>query len=173
MTRTDDELKIKLVSLKEGENPLHLEGKGTELDLPGEVVLTSPLRIDGSLVKLNTQLILKTEIRVSLEAECSRCLKSFQQSLQIPLERYYQIGGEAEVPGEENELISISESQQDIDLKDTIREVIMLGIPIKPLCREECGGLCPECGADLNAGTCTCKTRQTDSRWAALEALRE
>jgi uncharacterized protein len=59
----------------------------------------------------------------------------------------------------------------DIDLGDAIREALILAMPEYPLCREDCRGLCPRCGADLNQGPCACPP-VPDPRWGALEALR-
>lgn len=166
-------MKIDLIGLKEGKNRIHLEEASAALNLPGDIVPQAPVRIDGDLMKQSNQLILKVDVSFSLETECSRCLEPFQHSLLTPLERYYHIGGGETVPEEEGGLINIPENQQHIDLTQTVRETIMLNIPIKPLCQEDCKGLCPRCGANLNTNACQCMTRQTDSRWAALKSLQD
>ena len=53
-----------------------------------------------------------------------------------------------------------------------VREALLLEAPSTPLCREACAGICPTCGADRNLAACTCDNRQTDDRWAALDALK-
>ena len=55
-----------------------------------------------------------------------------------------------------------------IDLDELVREQILLALPTRHLCREDCKGLCQKCGADLNAGDCSCEQGETDPRWAAL-----
>ena len=60
----------------------------------------------------------------------------------------------------------------ELDLRPTIREELILSAPAYLLCREDCRGLCPGCGQDLNRGSCTCPSSR-DPRWAALEALRD
>jgi uncharacterized protein len=55
-----------------------------------------------------------------------------------------------------------------VDLDELVREQILLGLPSRRLCREECKGLCPKCGADLNAGDCSCEQGEADPRWSAL-----
>jgi len=59
-----------------------------------------------------------------------------------------------------------------IDLEPMAREAVVLGLPLAPLCRPDCKGLCPSCGADLNQGPCGCPPAAADPRWAALDALR-
>jgi len=54
-----------------------------------------------------------------------------------------------------------------------VREQILLALPSRRLCREECKGLCPTCGADLNAGRCDCEQREVDPRWSALAELKD
>jgi uncharacterized protein len=54
-----------------------------------------------------------------------------------------------------------------------VREAVLLDLPLAPLCRPDCAGLCPECGADLNAGDCGHRPNATDPRWTALDDLRE
>ena len=61
----------------------------------------------------------------------------------------------------------------EIDLGELFREQILLAIPMTPLCREECKGLCPVCGADLNAGECSCERGEIDPRWSALADLKD
>jgi uncharacterized protein len=58
-----------------------------------------------------------------------------------------------------------------VDLELVAREAILLDLPLAPLCRADCAGLCPICGADLNEGTCSCVPEVADPRWAALDAL--
>ena len=60
----------------------------------------------------------------------------------------------------------------EIDLRSLLREVVALAIPVQPLCKDECLGLCPRCGADRNRETCDCEAERPASPFAALEALR-
>ena len=60
-----------------------------------------------------------------------------------------------------------------IDLQPLAREALLLELPLAPLCRDDCAGLCATCGADLNAGPCTCAPADADPRWAALDLLRD
>ena len=58
-----------------------------------------------------------------------------------------------------------------IDVDEVVKEQILLAVPTRMLCREDCKGICPECGTDLNKGECACKKDDIDPRWAALKNL--
>jgi len=60
-----------------------------------------------------------------------------------------------------------------VDLRPLLVEQIQLNVPMKPLCRADCAGICPICGANRNAGPCDCATEEVDPRWKALEAFKE
>jgi len=165
-------MKIHLRSLKEGQNRLHSEEESAAFELPDEVVSTAPVHIEGSVFKQGKQLILKAEILCTLQAECSRCLKSVRHSTRTSIESYYWIGSEQTSEADEDDIQYIPETETEIDLTSMVREAIMLNIPIQSLCSESCKGLCPRCGTDLNAGDCNCLSQPTNSRWSALESLR-
>jgi len=67
----------------------------------------------------------------------------------------------------------ISPQVESLEIGERVRQLILLALPLKPLCRPDCRGLCPLCGQDLNEGECGCKREAPDSRWEKLKALRE
>jgi len=97
-------------------------------------------------------------VRGTLETEvsftCSRCLKKFTAPVRVAA-----FGREKE----------IEENQVKIDLTGDIREDIILAIPVKPLCRADCRGICPYCGKELNEGRCGCPDRAADSPFAKID----
>jgi uncharacterized protein len=78
--------------------------------------------------------------------------------------------GEREI--EEDDLTTAFYENDEIDLGHLMHEQFVLSLPMKPLCEEACKGLCPECGTNLNRGTCDCKPLWEDPRLAALRELR-
>jgi len=64
-------------------------------------------------------------------------------------------------------------SDQVADLTDMVRQELLLALPMKPLCSEECKGLCPRCGVNLNIETCDCRVKGMDSRWEGLKDLKK
>jgi len=113
--------------------------------------------------------------RTELELTCSRCLEPFQLPVDgafdlrfLPASELAQ-GDEQEV--QEEDLDTSYYRDDQIDLNELLREQFYLALPMKPLCRDECKGLCPQCGTNWNTGACTCTTEWEDPRLAALKGL--
>ncbi|MFN2389063.1 MAG: DUF177 domain-containing protein [Actinomycetota bacterium] len=105
--------------------------------------------------------------RADARLECARCLTAFAS--QVAVEVCELFSG----PGHEAPEDGYRVSGTEIDLEPMLRDGIVLSLPLKPLCRDDCAGLCASCGIDLNQGACTCTQVTTDPRWAPLEALRD
>jgi uncharacterized protein len=110
-----------------------------------------------------------------VEAPCCRCLE--MADLPVRASFRYTFCPPPDQPQEEWELstedLELAYYEEDtIDLDRLIFEQIMLQLPIKPLCRETCKGLCPHCGANLNAASCDCRTETCDERLAALKKFK-
>ncbi|MDX2091731.1 MAG: DUF177 domain-containing protein [Kofleriaceae bacterium] len=117
-----------------------------------------------------------------LNVACSRCVGNVRLEIddrvRVTFMPKHEMPAEA-APAEGEEGAEVSEEDLDlfpyegeyIDLEPLFREEFVLAIPYAPLCREDCKGLCPQCGADLNSGTCTCE-KPIDPRLAALKGLK-
>jgi uncharacterized protein len=115
-------------------------------------------------------------VRTELELPCSRCLEPFRFPVDGEFDLRYLPQPEAS-PDEEREvaeedLETSFYRNEEIDLNELLREQFYLALPMKPLCRDECKGLCPQCGTNLNAGTCDCGPAWEDPRLAALKQLK-
>jgi len=110
------------------------------------------------------------------ELACSRCLDPYHVTLRGDVEfSIREAAGEVVVNGVEvaaTEYI-VSLGTAEIDIAGPVREALILELPLKPLCREECRGLCPVCGVNRNERACDCKVEKTDSRWDGLRNLLE
>jgi len=115
-------------------------------------------------------------VQTRLELPCSRCLEPFSWPIDSSFDLRYQPHaantGEDEVEVEEDDLTTAFYEHGQIDLRQLMREQFYLALPMKPLCRPDCKGLCPSCGADLNQGACECRIEWADPRLAALKKLR-
>ena len=115
----------------------------------------------------------------TLELRCSRCLEPFAWPVDATFDLRYLPEGVGVPAGEDTEDVELGEDdasasfyQDDgIDLGDLMREQFYLALPMKPLCRGDCKGLCPHCGTNLNTDTCQCQARWEDPRLAGLKAL--
>jgi uncharacterized protein len=113
-------------------------------------------------------------VSTTLELACSRCLEPFT----LPVESEFDVrylpqsentGEEREV--EEDDLSDAFYRDDVIDLRQLMEEQFYLALPMKPLCREDCKGLCPNCGTNWNVASCDCQVRWEDPRLAGLKAL--
>lgn len=138
-------------------------------------------RVEGTVTFTNTGLNIVTRgrFRTAIEVECGRCLRAFRIDLDLAIEEELPLRsraaelGEApdeELPEEEREPLFVDNI---FDLDELMRQSVLISIPIKPICSEECRGLCPTCGADLNEGQCSCPTQETDGPFSVLSSLFE
>ncbi|MFC2038584.1 DUF177 domain-containing protein [Chloroflexota bacterium] len=142
------------------------------------------INIDGSqetiqgiitLTRTDRGILVKTELKKDVELNCGRCLNDYSQIVPVNLdEEYFPVtdvntGSVISVPDEQGSFII--DENNILDLTEAIRQYILMAIPIKPLCRQDCAGLCPTCGADLNMGKCECPSVPVDIRWDALKKL--
>lgn len=110
----------------------------------------------------------------TLELECGRCVEAFEMPVVAPFELRYvpqpePSDDEKEIM--EDDLTTAFYSEGSLDVIELLREQFQLALPMKPLCREACRGLCPQCGANLNRTTCDCKPAWDDPRLAPLKGL--
>ena len=137
----------------------------------------SASRVEGNteLIRTDRGILAKATLHTQLEVTCSRCLSLFRCPLVLDIEEEYfpttdvVSGTQLPLP-EESGCFTIDE-HFILDLSEAIRQYSLLAIPMKPLCREGCAGLCPQCGHNLNLGPCHCPSQQVDPRWAALTKL--
>ena len=110
--------------------------------------------------KLNERVSVRGRLEATARLECVRCLGAFDLPIVVPFEVYAERAGTGASRSEERELerdhyMKFHDGRR-LDLADEVREMLLLEIPMTPRCREDCRGLCPGCGADLNAGPCGC-----------------
>ncbi len=112
------------------------------------------------------------EVTVAWSDECRRCLQPLADTLRVHLDERY-VEPDDQRPADPTDLDTFPVVRGQIDLRAMVREGLLLGVPDAPLCRDDCPGLCPTCGADLSTGPCGCDPVERDDRWAVLDQLRE
>lgn len=137
----------------------------SELEFDGRRPFSRPVAVEGEIRNTADLLTLSLTARTTLDAVCDRCGKDFSQDMEIP----WQCLLAEELQDQENDEIVLLEDGK-VDAGDLARTAVILGMDSKHLCSEDCKGLCPRCGADLNLGPCSCK-KETDPRLAALAKL--
>jgi len=129
---------------------------------PGDLV-----RVKGRLQSTGEgRYFWRATIATAVAAECRRCLAPVRLAVAAQVEALFTEAADAE---EDPAVYPIPHRATHVDLKPALREELILAVPKYVLCREDCRGLCPRCGADLNAGPCECPPAG-DPRW---ESLRE
>lgn len=118
--------------------------------------IESPVRYDLQLQTVSGELVLQGRIDAALTLQCARCTTEFPAAVQD--------AGFMRV-------LDIPPDTDEMDVTAEIREGLLLRIPHIPLCREDCRGLCPQCGINLNHDTCSCTAPETDHRWEGLDGL--
>jgi uncharacterized protein len=135
----------------------------------------APVRLVFDISKDGKQFHLVGRVDTTLGLACGRCLDPFSFRADLPFDLLYlphtENVAEGEIEVEDDDLTTAFYQDQQIDLGQLVREQLYLALPMKPLCRESCRGLCPECGTNLNTGTCRCVREWTDPRLESLRSL--
>jgi uncharacterized protein len=134
-------------------------------------------RVEGKvdLIRTDRGILVKGKLNTTLSLTCSRCLGAFDCPLTLKIEEEYfptvdvVSGAPLELPDEPG-LFTIDKNHE-IDLTEAVQQYALLAVPMKPLCRRDCAGLCPVCGQNLNLGDCQCPPPEADPRWAKLKHI--
>jgi uncharacterized protein len=132
--------------------------------------LVEPLELHLDVQQATHDVVVLGTMQGEAEVPCRRCLSAVHVPIDQELTLLYR-EGVSQVDAEDEEIYSLPERGNELDLSGAIREHLLLAVPEFLECREACKGLCPHCGVNLNDTTCSCETSQTDDRWAALKQL--
>ncbi|MCG0274650.1 MAG: DUF177 domain-containing protein [Thermosediminibacteraceae bacterium] len=164
-------LSIEEIKHKVGEGyDFELKEKVEELKYKGEnLVFSEPVKVSGRVENLGKGLFgVWGMISTAIEDRCYRCLAKTRLELKINFNFKFSENPE-NFKDEEDEVFPIE--KDNIDLYTPVINEIILNLPSKILCSPDCRGICPSCGADLNAGVCKCKKTNVDPRLQVLEKL--
>jgi len=143
----------------------------------GGARLSGPIRGNVRLMRTQQGILVQAYLTVDAEMECSRCLKPARVTLETYLEEEFRstidintglrLGPQPDEIVDEEALI---DAHHILHLDEAARQELEASLPLKPLCREACAGICPRCGSDLNQGPCGCAP-EIDRRWEALRQM--
>lgn len=133
-----------------------------------DIVFTEPVHLKGEVVDMAGYMQLRLHADLLYRTHCARCLKEIERSVSLDFEKNVAVAGTIN-DGENDDYLIIEDSE--LDIAEPLREQLLLEMPYKHLCMEECKGLCSKCGADLNDGPCGCPEKEIDPRLAVLKQL--
>ena len=141
-----------------------------------QLVGISPAQIAGEVARVEGGFSLSARLSWAGKLECSRCLASYDFSYEedFSLVLYpRKTTAEAELSLDKDDLDAYYYDEPIVPIAPIVEERIQIAIPMKPLCREDCRGLCPQCGSDRNVSECNCVVEFIDPRWRALQLLKK
>ncbi|BCS34121.1 hypothetical protein TBR22_A33500 [Luteitalea sp. TBR-22] len=178
---------IDLTTLPADRVPVVADLPPAALDVPADdFVVEAPVHFDGEVERGSAETYhLRGRLTATLSLSCARCAESFPFPVATDVElRFVPAAVERAglVPAaaagdddgremEDDDPSIVPYDEPRIDLAQVAREQCYLALPMKPLCREDCQGLCPHCGVNRNVATCTCENRWEDPRLAGLKSL--
>lgn len=145
-----------------------------EVALDSDLTVIGPVEGHARMRRTNQGLLVDGWADLTLELSCTRCLKDFEQSMHVPFEEQFyptvDVLTGIPLPAFDEEEIFPIDDHHLLDLTEAVRQNTLLALPMVTICQEDCKGLCPQCGQNLNLGSCECKP-EVDSRLSILEQL--
>ena len=135
-------------------------------ELNGIYPFETPVQVKGTVAVSADVVLLRAEVSFCYHGRCDRCLSPFKREYKLPIEHILVDS----LSNEENDDFILLQQYQ-LDLSDLVMTDVLLELPYKSLCKEDCRGLCPVCGKNLNDGLCGCKPDTTDPRLEVLKQL--
>ena len=126
-----------------------------------------------SFIRTHARVWVSGALNASAVATCSRCLKEFAFAMRFQIDDVYyptvdvNTGVALALPEDAESQCTI-DAHHILDITEAVRQYTVVVLPMKPLCRPDCAGLCPQCGIDLNQATCSCNAYRVDPRWLPL-----
>ena len=138
---------------------------------------TDPLEVRATAEMVDSQIRISGELHTRVEIACARCLEPVIEEVSRDFDLYYRpmqsISREEEVRLRLDDTEIAFFEGDGLFLTDVLAEQVLLAIPMKIICRSDCKGLCPHCGANLNSDECRCESHSGDSRMAPLARLKQ
>src|SRR4030095_825858 len=170
-------MRIELENLEGGKGSFAHTYQPDELDLMDDRLrLEQPASVTGRIRTSGSEVRVSGKVDARVEVGCDRCLKALEVPVSAKFALEYITGQEyesthvAELSTEEM-AVSVFDGET-IDVDEIVREQILLALPDRALCNDDCKGICSNCGTDLNSGNCNCESSEIDPRWEALKKFK-
>ena len=165
-------LKVSLTALDRGEVAVREQvAPDDEMWTDAGLTLAEPLDVDLTARSVGEGVYLRGRLRTTVRLACRRCLTSVEREVDDAVDLFFEpLGPDDE--GADAEVYPMPERGDELDLREAVREQLLLRAPQFALCDEACRGLCPQCGTDLNQGECECVPETAESPWDALKNVK-
>ena len=151
---------------KGSSKPFRFETKVDDLSLyPGVVGFSAPIQVEGVIANEDGEFLVSGQMKTRVQMPCDRCLSPVEVEVNVKLSEKL-----CEKDNAKNEEIETFSGEM-IDLAPMVRKNILFSLPMKVVCKEDCKGLCPMCGKDLNQGACDCDTTYINPKFESLRSL--
>lgn len=137
----------------------------------------SPVTGPVGMVRSQSGILVRANLTTRVEMDCSRCLKPTDCVVTITIDEEFlpsiDVNSGLPLHTPHDGSVFVIDHNHILDLGEAVRQYLLMALPMKPLCRPDCSGICPTCGANLNKGPCKCHETNIDPRWAKLAALKK
>ena len=164
-------MKIKLHGLRKGVNEIFQTIDPGDINLPQDY-FKSPVEVKLWLEDVGELINADFNISTVSETDCCRCLESMTINLDLEGRILLMPAFKTDF-SDSDDVVLFNPDRPEADISQNLLDELMLALPFRPLCSEDCKGICPDCGANLNETTCGCKVEKIDPRWSALSGLKE
>ncbi len=177
-------MRIRVDSIKENGLNLdfceELDSYPALAEIGSDTEFVAPLHIQLRMMRIQELVEVAGKVESRVRFSCSRCLGSFESPLIVPFELTFarelpepsEESEEDEVELDAEELGLIPFHGEELDLREGIQEQVLMSLPLQPLCRTGCRGLCPQCGADLNQSACDCSQPAFRNKFGSLSGFK-
>jgi len=165
-------MKISIKHLQDGLHTFRFIEPVSACGVMGHANLNADVEVVVELEKSSPHLFLNNQVRTVGSFVCDRCLDEFSMSLEERVRVVFSSDPDLVAMADE-EIRPLAKDANEIDITDEVRDALLLAVPIKTVCRPDCKGLCPGCGANLNKESCRCGPQPQAVRWAGLDKFLE
>lgn len=166
---------IDLTELEEGEASWKKQAEPEEFDLAfPDYLFSEPVDIQLHISHIDTQYIIRGLTTTKVGTKCVKCLTPFELPVRQEINWAIQIADDPKMIAQEEESEDfwlVEKGCTQLDIGNRIREMVLVSLPTHPVCRQDCRGLCAQCGANLNDSPCGCSAKEIDNRWGPLKRL--
>jgi uncharacterized protein len=145
---------------------LDLRCSAADVELQGFI---GDVTVAARIRRVDTRLFLHCDVTATAEVNCDRCAELFQATINAEYDQWYAVNAHPETI--EEDTIAIALDWHSVVIDEEVRESILISVPMKKLCKDDCLGLCPTCGVNRNLAQCSCNDESENPMWAGLKKV--